>query len=135
MKLKPCTTLAFLAVAVGARVAAAADGDPAKGEQVFKQCAACHAVGPGAKTKIGPELNGVVGRKWGSVEGYSYSNDLKSGGEQGKTWDDATLQDYLSNPKHLAPHGKMAFAGIMDEAQRANVISFLNQFSAEGTKK
>ena len=48
-------------------------GDPAKGEQAFKVCMACHAVGPGAKTKVGPELNGIVGRKWGSVEGYSYS--------------------------------------------------------------
>lgn len=113
----------------------AADGDPGKGEQVFKQCAACHAVGPGARTKIGPELNGAVGRKWGSVAGYSYSSDLKEGGESGKVWDEATLDDYLTNPKHLAPRGKMPFAGIKDPQQRANIIAYLRQFAADGAKK
>jgi cytochrome c len=115
--------------------AAHAEGDAAKGEQAFRVCMACHAVGPGAKTKVGPELNGIVGRKWGSVEGYSYSADLKTGNSQNKVWDEATLDDYLTNPKHLAPHGKMSFPGISQASKRADVIAFLKQFDASGNKK
>jgi len=115
--------------------AAYADGDPAKGEQAFRICSACHAIGPGAKTKVGPELNGVVGRKWASVEGYSYSSDLTAGRDQGKVWDEATLDDYLTNPKHLAPHGKMGFGGFPQASKRADVIAFLKQFDAQGNKK
>lgn len=114
---------------------ALADGDPAKGEQSFKVCMACHAIGPNAKNKIGPELNGIVGRKWGAAESFNYSSDLSAGKDQGKIWDDAQLSDYLENPKHLAPHGKMSFAGIKDEGQRADVISYLKQFDAQGNKK
>lgn len=112
-----------------------ADGDPAKGEQAFRVCMACHAVGPGAKTKVGPELNGVVGRKWGSVDGYSYSTDLSDGNAQGKVWDEAALDDYLTNPKHLAPHGKMGFTGFPQAEKRADVIAYLKQFDAQGNKK
>jgi cytochrome c len=112
-----------------------ADGDPAKGEQAFRVCAACHAVGPSAKNKVGPELNGVVGRKWGSAEGYSYSADLAAGKEQGKVWDEAALDDYLTNPKHLAPRGKMGFAGFPQQQKRADVIAYLKQFDAQGNKR
>jgi cytochrome c len=117
------------------RLAHAADGDVAKGEQSFRICGACHSIGPDAKNKIGPELNGVVGRKWGSVDGYSYSADLSAGKEQGKAWDEAALNDYLENPKHLAPHGKMSFAGVKSENQRADVIAYLRQFDEKGNKK
>jgi cytochrome c len=115
--------------------AAFADGDAAKGEQAFRVCSACHAIGPGAKTKVGPELNGVVGRKWGSADGYSYSSDLADGKAQGKVWDEATLDDYLTNPKHLAPHGKMGFTGFPQAEKRADVIAYLKQFDAQGNKK
>jgi cytochrome c len=114
---------------------ARADGHPAKGEQAFKVCMACHSVGTNAKNKIGPELNGMVGRKWGSTEGYSYSQDLSAGKDQSKVWDEALLNDYLENPKHLAPHGKMSFAGIKSDGQRADVIAYLKQFDAQGNKK
>ena len=112
-----------------------ADGDPVKGEPSFRICSACHAIGPGAKNKVGPELNGVVGRKWGTSEGYSYSADLLKGRDQGKTWDEATLDDYLTNPKHLAPQGKMGFAGFPQQEKRVDVIAFLKQFDAQGSKK
>lgn len=124
-------TAALLAFASSAH----AGGDPAKGEQAFRVCMACHAVGPGAKTKVGPELNGVVGRKWGSAEGYSYSTDLADGKAQGKVWDEAALDDYLTNPKHLAPHGKMGFTGFPQQEKRADVIAYLKQFDAQGNKK
>ena len=115
--------------------AAFAAGDAAAGEKIFNQCKACHAVGPEAKNKIGPDLNGVVGRKWGAAAGFSYSSDLKTGGEQGKIWDEVTLDDYLTNPKHLAPHGRMPFPGLKDPAQRANVIEYVRQFAPDGSKK
>ena len=114
---------------------AAPAADIAKGETTFKKCMACHAIGPGAKTKVGPPLNGVVGAKWAHVEGYAYSQDLKVGAAAGKVWDVATLDNYLTNPKVLAPKGKMAFAGIKDATERANLIAFLAQFDGDGNKK
>lgn len=109
--------------------------DAANGEQAFKACAACHAVGPNAKNRIGPELNGVVGRKWGAVEGFSYSGDLAEGKASGKTWDEATLDKYIENPKAVAPKGKMPYAGLKDAAKRADLIAYLKQFDASGNKK
>ncbi|WP_269583669.1 c-type cytochrome [Roseibium sp. Sym1] len=112
-------------------VQASADGDAAKGEKVFRKCKACHAVGPDAKNKVGPELNGIVGRDWGAVEGYKYSNDLLEMSD-GKVWDVETLDAYLTKPKDMIPKGKMAFAGLRKEDDRADVIAYLAQFNAEG---
>jgi len=113
-------------------VQASADGDPAKGEKVFKKCGACHAVGEGAKNKVGPELNGIVGRPWGSIEGYKYSKSLIELGD-GKIWDVETLDAYLAKPKDIIPKGKMAFAGLKKEDDRVNVIAYLAQFNLDGT--
>lgn len=112
-----------------------AEPDAAKGEIVFKKCMACHAIGPGAKTKVGPPLNGIVGAKWAHFEGYPYSQDIKDGAAAGKVWDLETLNNYLTNPKVLAPKGKMAFAGVKNDDERADLIAFLSQFDAEGNKK
>jgi cytochrome c len=109
--------------------------DPANGEQAFKICAACHAIGPAAKNRIGPELNGVVGRKWGSAEGFSYSADLADGKTAAKIWDEGTLDKYIENPKAVAPKGKMPYAGLKDAAKRADLIAYLKQFDSAGNKK
>jgi cytochrome c len=109
--------------------------DPANGEQVFKTCLACHAVGPNAKNKVGPELNGIVGRTWGAAEGFSYSQDLAEGKAAGKRWDEGTLDQYIENPKAVAPKGKMPFAGLKDATKRADLIAYLKQFDAAGNKK
>lgn len=114
---------------------ALADPDVAKGEAAFRKCMACHAVGPDAKTKVGPPLNGIVGAKWAHFEGYAYSQDIKDGAAAGKVWDEKTLSDYLANPKMLVPKGKMAFAGIRSEDERRDLIAFLAQFDAAGAKK
>ncbi len=114
---------------------ALADGDPAKGQKVFKKCAACHAVGEGAKNKVGPVLNGVVDRPWGDVEGYKYSKSLLEGKEAGKVWDVATLDAYLTKPRTVIPKGKMAFAGLKKEKDRQNIIAYLSQFNADGSEK
>jgi cytochrome c len=116
-------------------ISAHAAGDPVKGEQIFKKCAICHSVGPDAKNKIGPVLNGIVGRKWGAMTDFAYSNDIKAGATDGKVWDEQTLDAYLTNPKKLAPKGKMVFPGLSNPQDRADVISYLNQFDDTGGKK
>ncbi|WP_108817908.1 c-type cytochrome [Pseudovibrio sp. Alg231-02] len=115
--------------------AAFAEGDVAKGAKVFKKCKACHAVGEKAKNKVGPQLNGIVGTGWGEVEGYKYSKPLLAGKEEGKAWDEATLDAYLTKPKKVIPKGKMAFAGLKKEKQRQDVIAYLAQFNKDGSKK
>lgn len=124
-----------IAIFMVATAAQAAGGNPAKGEQIFKKCAICHSVGPDAKNKIGPVLNGIVGRKWGVVSDFAYSSDIKSGGAEGKVWDEQTLDAYLANPKKLAPKGKMVFPGLPNAQDRTDVISYLSQFDDKGAKK
>lgn len=113
-------------------VQASAEGDPEKGGKVFKKCAACHAVGEGAKNKVGPQLNGVVDRPWGAVEGYKYSKSLVEMGD-GKVWDVESLDVYLTKPRDFIKKGKMAFAGLRKEQDRADVIAYLAQFKEDGT--
>ena len=112
-------------------VNAASAQDPAEGEKVFATCKACHQIGEGAKNAIGPELNGVVGRKAGSVAGYSYSDANKN---SGITWDKSNLTEYLKDPKVKVPGTKMLFAGIKDEKKVQDLIAFLKQFDAAGKK-
>jgi cytochrome c len=112
-------------------VNAASAQDPAEGEKVFATCKACHQIGEGAKNAIGPELNGVVGRKAGSVAGYSYSDANKN---SGITWDQSNLAEYLKDPKVKVPGTKMIFAGIKDEKKVQDLIAFLKQFDVAGKK-
>ena len=100
--------------------AALAAGDPAKGEKVFAKCKICHSVE--GKNKIGPYLNGVVGRKAGTAEGYNYSDAMKN---SGIVWDEANLDKYLANPKGFVPHNKMAFIGLTKDQDREDVIAYL----------
>ena len=103
---------------------AQADGDAAKGEQVFKKCMACHTASD-KTNKVGPHLVGIVGRPVASVEGYSYSEDMKAHGATGAVWDEAALMAYLENPKAVVAKTKMAFAGLKKEDERADLIAFL----------
>jgi cytochrome c len=111
--------LAF-AAAVGSGTALA-EGDAAKGEKVFKKCKVCHSFDPGKK-KIGPHLMGVVGRKAGSVEGYKYSKAMAAADI---TWDEASLDEFLTKPKAFLKKTKMSFAGLKKEGQRADLIAYL----------
>jgi len=108
-------------------VAHAVDVD--KGKKVFKKCRACHAVGEGAKNKVGPQLNGVVGRAAGSVEGYKYSKAMS---EAGVTWDAETLDKYLEDPRGFVKGTKMIFRGLKKEEDRANLIAYLGTYGADG---
>ena len=118
-------------VALAASVGAAAAQDAAAGEKVFAKCKICHQVGEGAKNGVGPVLNGVVGRKAGSEEGYNYSTANKG---SGLTWDDATLKQYLKNPRAMVPGTKMIFPGISNEKEIDDVIAYLKQFGPDGKK-
>jgi cytochrome c len=107
-----------------------ADGDPVKGKAVFKKCLPCHRVGPGAGTVVGPELNGVVGRKAASIEGYGYSKAMRN---SGVTWDEATLTQYLHGPRGMIPGVNMTFPGIAKDQDIADVIAYLKTFKADGS--
>ena len=101
---------------------AAPAADPAAGQQIFKaQCSICHSVVAG-QNRIGPTLFGVVGRPAGSVPGSQYSADHK---KLGVTWDAATLDKYLTNPRAMVPDTTMIYAGLKDDAYRANLIAYL----------
>jgi len=97
-------------------------GDAGKGKLVFLECQGCHAVAPGGPALVGPDLDGVVGRKAASLPGYDYSAALKS---SGLVWNDANLDRWLTDPSQLVPGTKMAFAGIDSPALRADVIAYL----------
>lgn len=111
-------------------VASAQDADA--GAKIFKKCAPCHAVGPGAKSKVGPELNGLIGRAAGSAEGFKYSKAMK---DSGITWDEANLMEFLASPKKKVPGTKMIFPGIKDELDREDLAAYLAQYNADGSKK
>jgi cytochrome c len=110
-------SLGALALAPVAR----ADGDAAAGQVVFKKCGLCHSPDAGVN-KLGPSLHAVVGRKSGSIETYNYSDAMKAAG---KTWDPATLDVYLTDPKALVPGTKMVFPGLKDPKDRQDVIAYL----------
>jgi len=105
--------------------------DAAAGEKIFTRCRPCHQIGEGAKNLVGPELNGIVGRKAGSAEGYNYSDANKN---SGITWDEATLKEYLKNPKAKIPGTKMIFAGLPKQEDIDNLVAFLKQYGADGSK-
>ncbi len=102
-----------------------AEGDPVKGEVVFKKCKACHQVGPNAKNGVGPAQNGVLGRKAGSVADFKYSPALVEAGAKGVVWDEANLDKYLTDPRAFLPGNKMAFVGLKKDDERADVIAYL----------
>ena len=116
--------VAILAVVVAASVAPAAyaAGDPAAGEAVFKKnCAVCHTTEAG-KNKIGPSLNGIVGRHSATIPNFQYSDAMK---KADKTWDENTLEVYLANPRETVPNTKMIFAGLKNDKDRENLIAYL----------
>lgn len=119
--------LASIAVIVGlfgsvAPAIAAPAGDAANGAKLYAQCKICHSTEAG-KNGLGPSLRGIVGRKSATVPGFSYSPAMKTAALK---WDNATLTAYLTSPMKKVPGTKMAFAGIANEKNRADVIAYLN---------
>jgi len=119
-------------VALTASIGTVSAQDIAAGEKSFRKCSPCHAVGENARNKVGPELNGLDGRKSGTVEGYSYSAANKNAAI---TWGEATFSEYIKDPKAKIPGTKMVFAGIKNEKEIASLWAYLAQFKADGSKK
>jgi len=119
--------IAALALAAPAH----AEGDAAAGENVFKKCRACHAVGDGAKNKVGPQLNDLFGRTAGSLEGFKYSKSMVEAGEGGLEWNEETIGEYLADPRGYIPKNRMAFPGLKKQEDVDNVLAYLKQFSSE----
>ena len=100
--------------------------DPAKGQQVFNKCMACHNADKGGANQLGPNLWGILGSPVGQGRGFAFSDALS---KIGGTWNWDNLDHWLSSPRNMAPGTKMTFAGLGDPQDRANVIAFLNQHS------
>ena len=113
-------------VVLGASVVQAQDAE--NGAEVFKRCRACHEVGDKAKNKVGPILNGIVGRKAGTIEGFNYSDANRKAGAEGWVWTEEKMMEYLLNPRAAMPGNKMAFAGLKDERDRKDLIAYLKKF-------
>ncbi|HWA92603.1 MAG TPA: c-type cytochrome [Rhizomicrobium sp.] len=101
---------------------AAQAGDAAQGKVVFQRCAICHRVDKGGGNGLGPNLFGVVNRKAGTVAGFSYSAALKS---SGLTWTTDKLTQWVAHPAALVPGNRMAFAGLNNPQQQADVVAYL----------
>lgn len=106
--------------------------DLAAGATSFKKCSPCHDVGPTAKNKVGPLLNGLDNRNSGSVGGYSYSDANK---KSGIVWSEATFLEYIKDPKAKIPGTKMVFFGIKNETEAKNLWAYLSKFGADGKDK
>jgi cytochrome c len=126
--LRTLVTAALVVASAG--VALAQDAE--KGATVFKKCAICHKIGPGATNLVGPELNGLDGRHSGSVAGFSYSDANKN---SGIVWSEATFKEYIQDPRAKVPGTKMIFPGIKNEQEISDLWAYVKQYDAEGNIK
>jgi cytochrome c len=120
------------AALVTAWTGAAAAQDVEKGATAFKKCAICHKIGPGATNLVGPELNGLDGRRSGSVAGFSYSDANKN---SGIVWNEAKFKEYIQDPRGVVPGTKMIFAGIKNQQEINDLWAYVSQYKADGSIK
>jgi cytochrome c2 len=114
---------AFAALAIALAAPAYADGDAARGEAHFKECAACHSVEKGVNN-VGPSLNGVFGRAAGTAPDFRYSNAMK---RSGMTWTAQTIDEFIADPQKRIPGNRMPYSGLTDAAARADLIAYLEK--------
>jgi len=124
--------LVIAALSIAASSGTVLAQDLEAGEASFRKCAPCHSIGEDATNKVGPVLNGIDGRKAGSVEGFSYSDANKN---SGITWNEETFKEYIRDPRAKVPGTKMIFAGIKNDKEVADLWGYLKQFAANGSKK
>jgi cytochrome c len=124
--------LVFAAVGLVVSTGAALAADIEKGEASFRKCAPCHSIGPDAMNKVGPELNGLDGRKSGTVEGFNYSDANKA---SGITWNEAKFKEYINDPRNVVKGTKMVFAGIKSGTERDDLWAYVSQFDKDGNIK
>jgi len=124
--------LPTIAAALAVLTQASPAQDLAAGGQSFKKCLPCHSVGDGATNKVGPVLNGLEGRKAGTIAGYSYSDANKN---SGLVWSEEIFKEYIKNPMAKIPRTKMVFAGIKNDTEITNLWAYLKQFGPDGKIK
>jgi cytochrome c len=124
------TAIAAVSIAASADIASAQD--VAAGQHQFNKCLPCHAIGPDAENKIGPELNGLDGRHSGTAPNYSYSDANKN---SGIVWGEATFKEYIKNPAAMIPGTKMTFAGIKNDQDINDLWAYVKQYDADGNTK
>jgi cytochrome c len=124
--------VAMAALAAAMALSPAQAQDVAAGERSFGKCKICHRIGEGAKSLVGPELNGLDGRKAGSVPDFNYSDANKN---SGIVWNETTFKDYIKDPRAKIPKTKMVFPGIKDEKEQNDLWAYLKQFGPDGKKK
>jgi cytochrome c len=123
--------LGVLSISSLAAAEARPKSDAVHGQQLYARCSACHTIGQSGG-KMGPTLNGVVGRKAGAVAGYTYSPAMT---KSGLTWNMATLAHFLEAPSKLVPGTKMFFPGFASPQDQADIVAYLKQYRADGGKK
>jgi len=126
------TLSALVVIAASSLASAALAQDAAAGKTSFNKCLPCHAIGEGAKNKVGPELNGLDGRKSGTAPDYNYSDANKN---SGITWNEAEFKVYIKDPKAKIPGTKMTFAGIKNENEINNLWAYVSSFDKDGKQK
>lgn len=123
-------TAAFLLLPVLATAALAQDVDA--GEKSFRKCTPCHSIGPDAANKLGPVLNGLEGRKSGTIEGYNYTEANKNASI---VWNDSSFSEYIFDPRARIPNTKMIFPGIKSEKERGDLWAYIKRFDKDGKIK
>jgi len=124
---------AFIAAAAGpAMLQKAAAQDVEKGQRSFNKCLPCHAIGPGAENKVGPDLNGLDGRRAGAVASFNYSEANKN---SGIVWNEPTFKEYIRSPQAKISGTKMVFAGITNPQEIDDLWAYIKQFNAGGEIK
>ncbi len=130
--MRKLTLSALVVIASSAAASAALAQDAAAGKTSFNKCMACHAIGEGAQNKVGPQLNGLDGRKSGTAPDYSYSEANKN---SGITWNETQFKEYIKEPKAKIPGTKMAFSGIKNEKEADDLWAFISQYDKDGKTK
>jgi cytochrome c len=130
--MKKLLVSALVIIASSAAASAALAQDAEAGKTSFNKCLACHAIGEDAKNKVGPELNGLDGRKSGTAADYNYSDANKN---SGITWNETEFKTYIKDPKAKVPGTKMAFSGIKNEKEINDLWAFVSQYDKDGKIK
>src|SRR5215467_3188338 len=112
--------IATTAITISTGTARAQDAQ--KGQMVFNMCLPCHSIGPGAQNKVGPVLNGLDGRKAGSVPDFSYSDANKN---SGIAWNEQSFEEYIKDPRAKVPNTKMIFPGIKNEQETKDLWAYV----------
>ena len=116
------TTILTIGLVLASQACAAGDADA--GRTAFNKCRICHTVEAGGRSAVGPNLHAIFGRKAGAVDNFTYSPAMKN---SGIVWDDSSVANYLRDPKGFIPGNKMAFPGIKDETEMADLLAYLHQ--------